>query len=206
MFDPVQMLLFAQQPEEPFLPGALEQAAQVLDGLEVGIAGKNQFDREAVVGVDEKRHLLLAREGAEGRGGNRRPFGQHGLERAAVGEKGLVVHPALFAVRQPRHVFFQQRVPGRVSVVQTRRLRPCAACAGQQAQARNTHKGKASCNDFLSPLSAANQASVQLRRRRIASIIFRVSSGRIPNNTSAPIRPGDRIDANESIRAISVPA
>jgi hypothetical protein len=37
VLNPVQMALFTQQGEELLLPGALDQAAQVLDGLEVGV-------------------------------------------------------------------------------------------------------------------------------------------------------------------------
>ena len=117
MLDPVQVALLAEQAEELLLPRALQQAAQVLDRVEPGIAREHQREREAVVGVDEKGHALLARERREAIGGQCRPTGQHRVECGLVPGQLGVPDARLKLAGQPGHMPLEQRVPGGVAVV-----------------------------------------------------------------------------------------
>ena len=111
VLDPVEMARLAQQRKESFLPGGLDQRAQVLDGLQARISRQDQLDRETIVDIDQEGHLLLAAERREARRRDGGPFGQHLLQNGALGQETGIVDARLLVVGQPLDVLFQQGVP-----------------------------------------------------------------------------------------------
>ena len=113
-------------------------SGDVLDRLQLGVLGEHQLDGERVVGVDQERHLLRPREGTERGRRHRRQIGQHGLQRGPVAGHARVGDTTLLLVGQPAHVLLQQRIPGRIAMVERLRRRIHHPRRGQQRQQQLT--------------------------------------------------------------------
>ena len=118
VLDPVQVMLLTQQGEKLLFPGWRDERAQVFDGFQIRVFGQDDFNRERVVGVDQKGHLLRFGPFVKVRFGRGAHTIKHLLQLGTVGGETFVIHAGLLVVRQPFDMFFQQRLPACVAMVE----------------------------------------------------------------------------------------
>src|SRR5438477_822632 len=120
VLDEIEVRRLAEEREELVLPRGrrVEEAAEVADRLDVGVARENLLDRERVVGVDEEGLLLGLRPRVEFGLRHLLVFVEHGLEPRVVAAQARVVDARRVAVLDVLHVLLEQRVPRRVGVVE----------------------------------------------------------------------------------------
>jgi hypothetical protein len=91
VLDMVEVHLFAEQPDEPPLPGTLQQRAQLLDRLQFRVAGEHELDRPRVVDVHQERQAFVAPHRVVlGTADGRIPF-EHAAQLGAIRQKPAVV-------------------------------------------------------------------------------------------------------------------
>jgi hypothetical protein len=130
MFDFVERNLLAEQRNKRLGPWPLQESAQILDRLDIGISGQDQLDGCRVVNIDEEGKLFGLGPAVKGCAANLARSSQVSFERGAVTRHPVITHGRGNPAAHNHDIALEQRIPAAM----VKCLRACRHRYEQQQQ------------------------------------------------------------------------